>query len=73
MIALVADVSLFIYAGLGGIGAAILLYAPLHMYWQLRGTYALGRLGALWRMLALSLFAWIAIAIIASLIGVLVA
>ena len=73
MIALVAVASLFFYAGLGGIGGLVLLYAPFHMYRQLRGTYALGRFGAAWRTLALGLFAWVAIALFASLIGVLVA
>ena len=73
MIALVAVVSLFFYADWGGIGGLLLLYAPVHMYRQLRGTYDLGRLGAAWRMLALSMFAWVAIALFASVIGVLVA
>ena len=73
MIALVAAASLFIYAGWGLAGILLLLYAPLHMYRQLRGTYALGRFGAAWRMLALSLFAWVAIALFVSLIGVLAA
>jgi hypothetical protein len=43
----------------------VLLYAPAHMYWQLRGTYALTRFSAFWRMLALSAFAWVAIIIFA--------
>lgn len=73
MIALVAVASLFFFAGLGAIGGILLLYAPFHMYRQLRGTYALGRVGACWRLLALSLFAWIAIALFASAIGVMVA
>lgn len=73
MIALVAFASLFFYAGWGGIGALLLLYAPLHMYRQLRGTYSLGRFGAGWRMLALSLFAWVAIGLFASVIAVLAA
>ena len=73
MIALVAVASLSFYAGVGAIGGLVLLYAPVHLYRQLRGTYALGRFAAGWRMLALSLFAWVAIALFASLIGVLVA
>lgn len=73
MIALVAVASLFFYAGWGGFGALLLLYAPLHMYRQLRGTYALGRFGAAWRMLALSVFAWVAIALFASAIAALTA
>lgn len=71
MIALVAVVSLLVYFNLGSIGWVLLLYAPLHMYRQLRGTYRLGRWGAAWRMLALSLFAWIAIALFATMMGLL--
>jgi len=69
MIALVALSSLLIYAGAGALGGLLLFYAPLHMYRQLRGTYGVGRFGAFWRMLALSLFAWIAIALFAGLIA----
>lgn len=43
------------------------------MYRQLRGAYALGRFGAAWRMLALSLFAWVAIGLFVSIIGVVTA
>lgn len=68
MIALVAAASLVAYAGFGGIGLLLLLYAPFHMYRQLRGTYGLSRFGAVWRMLALSLFAWTAIGLFAAVI-----
>ena len=54
----------------GTLGFLLLLYAPVHMYWQLRGTYSLSRFSAFWRLIALSTFAWWAIAIFA---GVLVA
>ena len=70
MIALVAVASLFFYAGWSGIGGLLLLYAPLHMYRQLRGTYSLGRFGAGWRMLLLSVFAWVSIGLFAAVIGV---
>lgn len=73
MIALAAVASLFFYVGWGGIGGVLLLYAPVHMYRQLRGTYGLGRLGAGWRMLMLSVFAWVAIALFASMVGLLAA
>lgn len=73
MIALIAIVSLLFYAGWGGFGALLLLFAPLHMYRQLRGTYALGRLGAGWRMVMLSVFAWVAIALFATVIAALTA
>ena len=43
------------------VGFLILLYAPVHMYWQLRGTYALSRFSAFWRLIALSAFAWMAL------------
>jgi hypothetical protein len=73
MIALVAIASLLFYFNAGSVGGLLLLYAPWHMYRQLRGAYALGRWGAFWRMLMLSLFAWIAIALFVSLIGVMAA
>jgi hypothetical protein len=41
---------------------------PIHMYRQLRGTYHLGKLGAVWRTIALTLFAFVAIALFASLL-----
>jgi len=65
----VAVASLFFFVGAGGVGGLMLLYAPFHMYRHLRGTYELGRIGALWRMLALSLFAWVAIGLFAGLIA----
>lgn len=67
MIALVALVSLLIYLNAGA-GLLLLFYAPFHMYRQLRGTYSLSRFGAIWRMLVLSLFAWVAIGLFASAI-----
>jgi hypothetical protein len=69
MIALVALASLLAYVGAGAVGGLLLLYAPFHMYRQLRGTYGVGRFGAVWRMLTLSLFAWIAIGLFAGLIA----
>jgi hypothetical protein len=65
MFALVGLVTLISYFWSGRLGMLLLLYAPAHMYWQLRGTYALGRFSAFWRMLALSAFAWVAIVIFA--------
>jgi len=73
MIALAAAASLLFYLNEGWVGGLLLLYAPWHMYRQLRGTYALGRWGALWRMLMLSVFAWIAIALFVTAIGVMAA
>ena len=68
MIALVALASLLGYFNAGELGMLLLLYAPVHMYRQLRGTYGLGRGAAIWRMLALSLFAWMAIGLFTGLI-----
>jgi hypothetical protein len=39
------------------------LYAPFHMYRQLRGTYGISRLGAVWRTLLLTVFAFAALAL----------
>ena len=65
MFALVSLATLVTYFWSGRMGMLVLLYAPAHMYWQLRGTYALSRFSAFWRMLALSAFAWVAIGIFA--------
>ena len=61
MLSLVGIASLSAYFNAAGLIAPLLLYAPFHLYRQLRGTYELSRFGALWRMLALSIFSWIAI------------
>ena len=44
------------------------LVPPSHMYRQLRGAYGLGRFGAIWRAMALTIFAFIAIGLFASLL-----
>ena len=41
---------------------------PLHMYRQLRGTYGVGRWGGVWRTFALTIFAFVAIGLFASLL-----
>jgi Protein of unknown function (DUF3667) len=41
---------------------------PIHMYRQLRGTYGLSKSGAVWRTFALTIFAFIAISLFASLL-----
>jgi hypothetical protein len=69
MIALIALASLLIYIGAGALGGLLLFYAPFHVYRQLRGTYGVSRIGGIWRMLALSLFAWVAIGLFAGLIA----
>jgi hypothetical protein len=50
------------------IASLLWLLPPFHMYRQLRGTYCVGRWGAGWRAAALTLFAWIAIGLFASLL-----
>jgi hypothetical protein len=73
MIALAAVASLLFFLNAGAAGGLLLLYAPYHMYRQLRGTYGVSRFGGIWRMLALSVFAWIAIGLFVALIGALAA
>jgi hypothetical protein len=41
---------------------------PIHMYRQLRGTYGLSKTGAVWRAALLTIFAFIAISLFASLL-----
>jgi hypothetical protein len=41
---------------------------PVHMYRQLRGTYGVGKAGAVWRTFLLTIFAFIAISLFASLL-----
>ena len=69
MIALAGLASLLIFVGYGGLGLLALLYAPVHMYRQLRGAYGVSRFGGFWRMLALSLFAWVAIGLFVAVIS----
>jgi len=41
---------------------------PIHMYRQLRGTYGLGKGGAVWRTSVLMVFAFIAIGLFSALL-----
>lgn len=68
MIALAFAATLVSYYVSGRVGFVMLLYAPVHMYWQLRGAYALSRFSAFWRLLALSTFAWTALTIFAGVL-----
>jgi len=52
----------------GAIAGFLWFVPPIHMYRQLRGAYAVGVAGAIWRTLALTIFAWIAIGLFASLL-----
>jgi hypothetical protein len=42
----------------GLVGVILLLFPPWHMYRQVKGTYGLGRFGALWRTIALIIAAY---------------
>ncbi|MBD2840659.1 DUF3667 domain-containing protein [Erythrobacter rubeus] len=44
-------------------GMLIAFVPPIHLYKQLRHTYDLGRFSALWRLLVLSVFIWIVVAL----------
>ncbi len=62
MFALVAVATLAWHFVSGWLAFAILLYAPFHMYRQLRGTYALRRFSAVWRTVLLMIFSqWVMI------------
>jgi hypothetical protein len=50
-------------------GASVAFFVPpVHMYRQLRGAYGLGAGGAVWRTILLTIFAFIAISLFASLL-----
>lgn len=61
MTMLVVLASMGSYLGAPWVTVPALLYAPFHIYRQLRGTYALGRLSALVRLIPLTIFAQIAL------------
>jgi hypothetical protein len=62
MAVLMICVSVLGVLDLGGAAATLMLVAPpVHMFMQLRGTYALSRLGAFWRTLALLIYAGLAL------------
>ena len=65
MMLLVIGGSLLAMAGVGGIVGLLALVPPVHLYVQLKGTYGLTRFGALWRTIALTTFAFVAVVIFA--------
>ncbi len=65
MMLLLSAASLAAMGNVQAVPGLLALYAPLHMYRQLRGTYETSRRGALWRTLALLIFASIALALFA--------
>lgn len=68
MLLLVSLLTLGLAAGLPGMGLAFALIPPLHIFLQLRGTYELGRFGALWRTAAVVAIAFAVLALFAALI-----
>jgi hypothetical protein len=59
---------IFQSVGLATIGAMLWLLPPFHIYRQLKGAYALGRWGALWRTALLTLFALLVISLFIALV-----
>jgi hypothetical protein len=55
--------------GLASLAALLWLIPPFHMYRQLRGAYALGRWGALWRTMLLTMFALLVISLFIALVA----
>ena len=51
-------------------GGLLLLFAPVHLYKHLKGTYGLTRFGAFWRLCVLSVFIWIVIGLFFAMIGI---
>ena len=58
---LVAVTLLTLVPGTGLLRSALILLPPVHLYRQLRGAYQLGRWSAIWRTIALLVFANLAI------------
>ena len=61
MTLMVVAVTILGWIGLGGIGLLALAVMPVHFYLQLKGSYGLTTVGALWRTVALSWFATVAL------------
>ncbi|MFL6742891.1 MAG: DUF3667 domain-containing protein [Sphingomicrobium sp.] len=68
MMLLVVAGALFQAIGAAAIAGLLWLVPPFHMYRQLKGTYRLGRWGALWRVSVLTMFAFIVISLFAALL-----
>lgn len=63
MMMLVIAGGLWVAAGGSGIAGLLFLVPPVHMYRQLKGAYHLGRFGILWRTVALTVFAFVAVSL----------
>ena len=59
---------LFGALGMTAMAGLLWLLPPFHMYRQLKGTYALGRIGALWRTLLLLIFASIVLGLFSAIL-----
>ena len=58
-------------AGMTGMAGLLWLIPPFHMYRQLKGAYSLGRAGALWRTVMLTVFAMVVVGLFSAvLVGV---
>lgn len=68
MTLLVVVLSLWGAAGLPGAVVAGMLIPPVHMYRQLKGTYALSRSSTLWRTAALSVISFTALSMFATVL-----
>ena len=74
MLLLLAAISvLTVWGGAGAVVVALIVYAPFHMYRQLRDAYALSRFSAWWRTWFLSLFAVLVLGLFATIMTLLVA
>ncbi len=65
MLLLLSAASLAAMWNIAVLPGLLVVYAPFHMYRQLRGTYNTSRRGALWRTAVLSIFAAIALLLFA--------
>lgn len=74
MLLLLAMVSLLgLWISGGWLVVLVLLYAPFHMFRQLRETYQLGRFGAAWRTWVLSIIAFFVLVLFAVVLTMLTA
>lgn len=73
LVLVTAAVALVRWLGAGWLATGLLLYVPFHMYRQLRGCYALSRIGAIWRTFLLSLFALVVVMLFATIMTLLLA
>lgn len=74
MLLLLAAISvLTVWGGAGLVVAAMIFYAPFHMYRQLRDAYGLTRFGAWWRTWFLAAFAFTALGLFATVLTLMVA